>query len=146
VAELIAQKVRQSVRELEGAVLRLQTMVTIERRPMDVDNVRASLADVFQSESPRIDFQRILEAVLAEFDVTREDLESARRSRSVVLPRQIAMFLARRHTDLSLNEIGSRFGGRDHSTVLHALSKIEGQITKDPKIRSLVENVELALR
>jgi chromosomal replication initiator protein len=145
IGELVAQRVRENVRELEGVVLRLHSMVHLERRPLDVENTRAALSELFGEVNPRIDLSQIQQAVLEEFDVTPTDLHSRKRTRSIVVPRQIGMYLARRFTSSSLGEIGLYFGGRDHTTVLHAVQKIEKQRESDVGLRRRLETIESGL-
>ena len=145
VVEFVATRVRENVRELEGVLHRLHSLVTIERRQLTVEEVRESLADLFGQEDRRIDILSIQQRVLEEFNVRSADLHSRSRTRSVVVPRQICMFLARKHTPLSLGEIGIHFGGRDHSTVLHAIEKVKSLIDKDPRIRGKLQSIERQL-
>ena len=143
VAELIAKRVRENVRELEGIVVRLHSLVHLEKRRLDVESARSVLFElVGEAGAPRIDLPRIENAVIQEYSVPTADLHSKKRNRSIVVPRQICMFLARRHTGASLGEIGVYFGGRDHTTVLHAIRKIEGQLETDATLRRRVERVE----
>ncbi len=146
VAEFVGRRIRDNVREIEGALMRLHTLVSIERRPLDLPNVEHSLADILDEHQPRIDMPRIQQAILDHYDVKASDLHSKKRSRSIVVPRQVAMFLARRHTSLSLGEIGDYFGGRDHSTVLHSIDKITKAVDTDPRIKSAVDAVERSIR
>lgn len=146
VAEFVGRRIHDNVREIEGALMRLQTLVTIERRPLDLPNVEYSLADILEEHHPRIDLPRIQQAVVEHYDVSILDLHSKKRSRSIVVPRQICMFLARRHTNMSLGEIGDFFGGRDHSTVIHGVAKIEKSLASDARIQTAIETIERTLR
>ena len=145
VCELVAKRVRDNVRELEGIVLRLHSLVHLEKRRLDVDNTRSVLSELFGDLGPRIDLTQIEGAVIGEFDVQASDLHSRKRTRSIVVPRQVAMYLARRHTGSSLGEIGLFFGGRDHTTVLHAVQKIEGLREQDVTLRRRLDAIESAL-
>ncbi|MGE3164059.1 MAG: chromosomal replication initiator protein DnaA [Planctomycetota bacterium] len=142
VAEFIAQRIRDNVRELEGAVLRLHTLVTIENQPLSVESARTALVDLIGGEAKRVGLAEIQQAVLQEFDIRPAELHSRKRTRSIVVPRQVCMYLARMHTDLSLGEIGLFFGGRDHSTVLHAVEKIRVAVSSDPRIRNSLAAIE----
>ena len=145
IAEFVASRIRDNVRELEGAVYRLLSMVEIENRDLSTDEVRHALADVLGHDERRLDLNMIQRKVLEEFDVLPSDLHSRSRTRSVVIPRQICMYLGREHTSLSLGEIGLFFGGRDHSTVLHAIDKIRRMIREDSRIRAAVASIERQL-
>jgi chromosomal replication initiator protein len=145
IAELVAQRVRENVREIEGAVLRLHSLVHLERRALDLESTRAVLAELFGDTNPRIDLLQIQAVVIEEFDVKPADLHSRKRTRSIVVPRQVGMYLARRFTASSLGEIGLYFGGRDHTTVLHAVQKIERLRDSDVGFRRRLDAIESAL-
>lgn len=145
VASLIAERIRGNVRELEGAVLRLHTLVTFEHKKLSVDEVRHGLSDLLGTESRRLQLADIQKVVVEEFDVRPADLHSKKRNRSIVVPRQICMYLARTHTDLSLGEIGNFFGGRDHSTVLHSVERVREMILADVQVQGLIPTLERRL-
>jgi chromosomal replication initiator protein len=119
----LAQHLMGSVRRLEGAVARLETLVRLYDRIPDLATVQEQFRDEIEATRPTV--QRIAERVGRHFRVDPRLLQSRRRSRGALEPRQIAMYLARRLTPLSLEQIGAYFGGRDHSTVLHACRKVE---------------------
>lgn len=146
IAEYVAQRLCDNVREIEGALLRIHSLVTIEKRSLTLANIRDSLSDLLGHDDRRIDLQRIQEAVLEQFDVDASDIHSKRRSRSIVVPRQICMYLARRHTEMSLGEIGAYFGGRDHTTVMHAIDKIGKVVETDANVRKRLDRIEASLR
>ncbi len=145
VAELVAKRVHSNIRELEGAVLRLDSLVRHEGLPLNIENAGRTLTDLLGDEPARIDIDQIEAAVELEFGVTRVEMRSSRRSRSVVFPRQVCMFLARKYTRHSLGEIGLHFGGRDHTTVLHSVDKIRKQLPGDSRLRNSIERVEKQL-
>ena len=145
IAELIAKRVRDNVRALEGLIVRLHSLVNLEKRRLDVDNTRSVLSELFGDANPRIDLTQIQNAVVEEFDVKVADLHSRKRTRSIVVPRQIGMYLARRLTGSSLGEIGIFYGGRDHTTVLHAVQKIEKARDTDASLRRRLDTLEAAL-
>ena len=121
----VAATVENNTRELEGAVTKLQGMAMLQEGRIDLELARAALGDTTPPDIRRITIQQILDVVTKYFNVRLSDLQSKKRHRSVALPRQICMFLARRHTRYSLEEIGGYFGGRDHTTVLHAVRTID---------------------
>ena len=144
VLEFIANRITGSGRELEGALNRIAAYLQFNRAPIDLDLAAMVLRDMSANpDSARIKIDDILKVVGRHFNVARTDLLSPRRARSVVVPRQIGMYLAKKMTARSLPEIGRRFGGRDHSTVLHAVRKIEGQLQTDDK---LAREVALLIR
>ena len=146
VVEVVARRIRDNVRELEGAVLRIESMARHENLPVTVKTVSATLDELLGGSTTRIDLRKIEELVTVEFSVSSEELHSPRRTRSIVLPRQVCMYLGRRLTDCSLGEIGQHFGGRDHSTVLHSIEKIRQCVEQDAQLRSSIEAMEGQLR
>ncbi len=133
--ELLADRLTESGRELEGAVTRLHATWQYMRTPITLDIAETVIRDLVQGIEPRrIKIEDILRIVSRHFGVSKGDLLSQRRHRSVVWPRQIGMYLAKQLTARSLPEIGRRFGNRDHTTVLHAIRKIEGELTGNPRL------------
>ena len=125
VLELIASKVQSNIRELEGALIRVSAFASLQRAPADSQMAEAVLKDLFpDGRDQEVSVQLIMDEVADYFSLTVEDLCSPSRSRQLVTARQIAMYLTRELTDLSLPRIGKAFGGRDHTTVMHAKSKI----------------------
>jgi chromosomal replication initiator protein len=144
VVEFIANKVTGSGRELEGALNRVIAHQQFSHQPLTVDLAAMVLRDMSANpDQCRIKIDDILKVVGRHYNVARSDLLSPRRARSIVVPRQIGMYLAKKLTARSLPEIGRRFGGRDHSTVLHAVRKIEEQMKGDDR---LAREVALLIR
>lgn len=138
----IAAKVENNTRELEGAITKIQGLGLLNNGVIDLDLAKAALGDMATPEQRRITIQQIADAVTKYYNVKMSDLQSKRRHKSIALPRQVCMFLARKHTSYSLQEIGGYFGGRDHTTVLHAERKIGGEVDSDPEILRQVTAVE----
>ncbi|MBI2718052.1 MAG: chromosomal replication initiator protein DnaA [Rhizobiales bacterium] len=135
VIEFIANRVTGSGRELEGALNRVLAYLQFNRSPITLDLAALVLRDMSANpDGTRIKIDDILKIIGRHFNVARTDLLSPRRARAVVVPRQIGMYIAKKMTSRSLPEIGRRFGGRDHSTVLHAVRKIEEQIKTDDRL------------
>jgi len=131
VLEVIATKVASNIRELEGALIRVSAYASLQRAPADEQMAEFVLKDLFPDGRDRvISVQDIIEEVAVYFSISPEELCSASRSRQLVNARQIAMYLTRELTDLSLPRIGRAFGNRDHSTVMHATQKITGLMTE----------------
>jgi chromosomal replication initiator protein len=144
VLEFIANKINGGGRELEGALNRVAAYQQFNHMPITLDVAAMVLRDMSPSpDQMRVKIDDILKVVGRHYNVARADLLSPRRARSVVVPRQVGMYLAKKLTARSLPEIGRRFGGRDHSTVLHAVRKIEDQIRTDDK---LAREVALLIR
>lgn len=125
VVDFLARKIVANVRELEGALNRVIAYGNLVNRPIDLDFAREVLADVLRAHSRRLTIDEIQRRVAEHYSLKISDLLSARRSREVARPRQVAMYLAKMLTPRSLPEIGRRFGGRDHTTVMHAVKQIE---------------------
>ena len=147
VLDFVARRVQGSGRELEGALNQIVAAQGLEKRPLSVDEAAATIRDlVAESHTRQVMIEDVLRAIIGHFNVPRQELLSARRHKSVVYPRQIGMYLAKTLTTRSLPEIGRKFGGRDHTTVLHAVRKIEKMMSEDPKVRDMVETLRNMLR
>jgi chromosomal replication initiator protein len=142
---LIAARIESNIRELEGAVVKLQMIASVEGRAPDLEMTRQALGEEPGRVEKPLQIQVITNVVTDFYGVKITDLQSKRRHRSVALPRQVCMFLARRMTLLSLEQIGGFFGGRDHTTVMHAIRTVEEKCSQDGEfavtIRSLEERV-----
>ncbi len=148
VATYIAKRVTENVRELEGAVNRLIYVAQVTNRPVDTALVEEALADLFNcpghgSIGPSL--SHIVKVVAEAFGLRPADLQSRRRTKSIVYPRQVAMYLARKLTRCSLEEIGAFFGGRDHTTVLYALLKVEKLAKDQNEARDLIDRLKRKL-
>ena len=139
VLEFLAQRVRSNVRRLEGALMRVASFVSLSGREISRDTVEQLLRDILQEEAKKIvTIDQIQKKVAEHFDVRLADMTSKRRPANIAFPRQVAMYLARRHTKASLNEIGDAFGGRDHGTVLHACKTVCERMQKEDQVRQLI--------
>ncbi len=145
VVMLIAERVASNTRELEGAINRIHGRAALEGRPVDLALAREALGDEPQQPVRQVKIQDIMKIVTDRFDVKLSDLQGRKRSRSIALPRQVCMFFARQLTQHSLEEIGGFFGGRDHTTVLHANKLIADRRQNDSTFRSRLEEIESAL-
>ncbi|MFV0279656.1 MAG: chromosomal replication initiator protein DnaA [Rhodoblastus sp.] len=144
VVDYVAQIIDTNGRDLEGAVNRLLARVTLSGAPLNVEIAEQAIRDLVRTRDPKkVKIEDIQKLVANHYNVTRADLLSSRRTASVVRPRQIAMFLSKILTPRSLPEIGRRFGGRDHTTVLHAVRKIEGLSSSD---RHLAQDIDYLKR
>ena len=140
-AFFIAQRIRSNVRELEGALKRVIANAHFTGRPISIDLVREALKDLLALQDRLVSVDNIQRVVAEYYKIKVADLHSKRRSRSVARPRQVAMHLAKELTNHSLPEIGDVFGGRDHTTVLHACRKIKELLDSDADIREDVKNL-----
>jgi chromosomal replication initiator protein len=142
VLTFIAGRVSTNIRELEGALTRVVAFSSLTARPMTVELAQDVLKDVFpQGQAPEVSIERIQTAVSDRFGLSMEELCGDRRSQNIVYPRQVAMYLSRELTDASLPKIGREFGGRDHTTVIHATSKIARMIREDRSVYNLVQEL-----
>jgi chromosomal replication initiator protein len=143
VLEFLAHKIASNVRELEGALNRVIAHAQLVGRPISLEGTQELLHDVLRASDRQVTIEEIQKKVAAHFNIRVADMASARRARVVARPRQVAMFLAKQLTSRSLPEIGRKFGGRDHTTVMHAVKRVEELVDKDP---SFAEDVELLRR
>jgi chromosomal replication initiator protein len=142
VLTFIASRVSTNIRELEGALTRVVAFSSLTGRPMSVELAQDVLKDVFpQGEAAEVSIKRIQDLVAERFDLSLDELCGDKRSQNIVYPRQVAMYLSRELTDSSLPKIGKEFGGRDHTTVIHATSKIARLIREDRSVYNLVQEL-----
>ena len=147
VLTFIAGRVSTNIRELEGALTRVVAFSSLTGRMMTVDLAQDVLRDVFpQGEPAEVSIERIQETVVERFGLSLEELCGERRSQNIVYPRQVAMYLSRELTDSSLPKIGREFGGRDHTTVIHATSKIARLIREDRSVYNLVQELTARIK
>lgn len=143
----IASRIATNIRELEGALTRVVAFSSLTGRPMTVELAQEVLRDVFpQGEQAEISVERIQETIVDRFGISLGELTGDRRSQSIVYPRQVAMYLCRELTDSSLPKIGKSFGGRDHTTVMHATSKISKLIQEDRNVYNLVQELTARIK
>ncbi|MCH8113654.1 MAG: chromosomal replication initiator protein DnaA, partial [Proteobacteria bacterium] len=143
VLEFLAHKITTNIRELEGALNRIVAYATLVGRPVTLETTQEILQDVLRAHSRRITIEEIQKRVAEHFNIRVADMHSARRARAVARPRQVAMYLAKQLTSRSLPEIGRKFGGRDHTTVMHAVRKVDQLRESDP---GFAEDVDLLRR
>ncbi len=147
VLTFIASRVSTNIRELEGALTRVVAFSSLTGRPMTVELAGDVLKDVFpQGEFAEVSIERIQNAVSERFGLSIDELCGDRRSQNIVYPRQVAMYLSRELTDSSLPRIGRHFGGRDHTTVIHATSKIARMIREDRSVYNLVQELTARIK
>ena len=146
VAVFIAQKVSSNIRELEGAVTRVHAMSALMSSQLSVELAERALRPLLQPKSVNVSVSDIKKVVCEHFGVKAVDLISKRRTKNLSWPRHVAMYLCRKHTTSSYPEIGSEFGGRDHSSVIHAASVVSDKVQSNDEVRSLIETIEKDLR
>jgi chromosomal replication initiator protein len=142
VALFLANSVCNNVRELEGYLIRIGAYASLTAIPVSLEMTRDVLKDILIERNRELSVEEILKRVSSHFNIKISDIKSAKRLKAVVLPRQIAMYLSRQLTSSSYPEIGERFGGKDHSTIIHAIRKIDKLMEEDFQLRSTIENLK----
>jgi len=142
VINFIAEKITTNIRELEGALIRIMAYSLIENKKIDLDLAKNILKDMVKEIAQKITPQKILEKVCEYFEITVNDLKKEKRNKTITFPRQIAMFLLRELTDLSLPEIGSLLGAKHHTTALYAHKKIKEELSKNEQIKNLITQLK----
>ena len=142
----LAQRVRTNVRRLEGALIRVASYPSLSGREISRETVEQLLRDILREEAKkRVTIDQIQKKVAEHFDVRIADMTGKRRTADIAFPRQVAMYLARRHTKATLHEIGETFGGRDHGTVLHACKTVSVRMEKEDQVRQAIVRLDTQL-
>ena len=137
----IADSVKSNIRELEGSLIRVVAFASVSDKELTVEFAREVLKNIISQKTRAITIELIQKTVANYFSIPEEALKSKRRIKKLVLPRQLAMYLSREMTSASLNDIGNRFGGKDHTTVIHAVTKIKKNLTFDNELASQAERI-----
>ncbi|MCY4086035.1 MAG: chromosomal replication initiator protein DnaA [Actinomycetia bacterium] len=147
VLTLIAGRISSNIRELEGALTRIVAFCSLTGQPMTAEIAHEVMRDIFPDSGPsKITIEHIQEIVSSRFEISVKELISQRRSQAVAYPRQVAMYLSRELTDSSLPAIGRKFGGRDHTTVIYATTKIKDRISNDHDVYNLVQELTARIK
>ncbi len=146
VLSCIAEKVESNIRELEGSLIRINAEALLTKAPITREMAEQSLSLIGTRDPKRITPELIMQTVAEYYHIDRSDLLSQRRNREVALPRQIAMYLTREMTPLSTTRIGDSYGGRDHTTVMHACDKISESMRANPQMLKTVESLKTAIK
>ncbi|MEX2672452.1 MAG: chromosomal replication initiator protein DnaA [Phycisphaeraceae bacterium] len=141
----IAERIDSNTRELEGAITKVQSLVMLQDREPTLELAREALGEPAANNQPQLTIQNIIDAVTTFYGVKLADLQSKRRHRSITVPRQVCMYLARRRTRYSLEEIGGYFGGRDHTTVMHAIRTTEQRMDAESEFGRQVQQIDNTL-
>ncbi len=145
IAYLIASRIRSNIRELEGSLTRMVAFCALTGQDMNLQLAEEVLADVWGEEEKVVTIEQIQHKVSEFFGIKVSDLKAKTRTKTVAFPRQVAMYLARQLTHASLNEVGRAFGGKDHTTVLHAVEKIRALLLEDPKLHKAIDTLTQGL-
>jgi len=147
VCNFIANQINSNIRELEGALIRVIAFSSLVNADLSVSLAEQALKDILSMDKPRIITVNQIQKVIGDhYGLKLDDFKARRRTKDIVFPRQIAMYLTRELTDLSLPRIGDAFGGRDHTTVLHACDKISGELRKDSQFRATIDRLSEAIK
>ncbi len=142
VCEYIAKRLKTNIRQLEGAVKKLKAHHLLGGEPMGIQTAQMAISDILNNDQPPpVTVEKIIDEVARTFSVTPQDIRSSKRSASISNARQISMYVVRDITQLPLVSIGEEFGGRDHSTIVYALQQVEKTLTKDSKIKAMIEDI-----
>jgi chromosomal replication initiator protein len=141
VAYFIATRVKSNIRELEGCLIKLGAHASLTGMPIDIEMAKNVLKDILSEEDKPVTIETILKAVSDYFGIKIQDIKAKKRTREIAIARQIAMYLAKQLTNLSLSEIGKGFGGKDHATVIYACRQVEERKAKDGNLSKSLENI-----
>lgn len=145
VALYLAQQIRANVRELEGSLIRLSAYSSLNGVPITTDLCKEVLKNIIKETDMRCTIERVQKLVADYYQIKISDMKSSRRMKHLAFPRQIAMYLCKKHVKSSFPEIGRKFGGKDHTTVIHACRKIDGQLKENARLRDEIEFIEKSL-
>lgn len=147
VLEYLAHRIKSNVRRLEGALLRVASFASLSGRPLSDESIEHLLRDILQEEARRaVSIDQVQRKVAEHYDVRLADMTSKRRPANIAFPRQVAMFISRRLTKNSLQDIGEAFGGKDHGTVIHACKTVQNRMDKEESLRQIVRFLEASLQ
>lgn len=146
VLEFLAEKIATNIRELEGTLNRLIAHSDLMNQEITLDSTQQILGDLFRAHDKKVTIEDIQKEVVAYYDIKMSDMSSTRRLRAIARPRQIAMYLSKKMTPASLPHIGREFGGRDHTTVMHAIRKVEDLIKRDELMAADITKIENRLK
>lgn len=142
VCEYIATKLKANIRQLEGVVKKMKAKSLLYGEKISINSAQKIISDILNNDQPPpLTVEKIIEEVARTFGVTAEDIRSSKRNSNISKARQIAIYVVREITQLSMNLIGDEFGGRDHSTIVYAVKQVEKDMSKDTKVKSMVEDI-----
>ena len=141
VAFFLASQIDSNVRVLEGSLIRMGAFASLTKAPIDIQTAKEVLKNIIKAKEETISIDLIQKVVSNHFNIKISDLKVKRKFKGYVLPRQVGMYLSRKLTGASLLEIGEKFGGKDHSTVLHSIKKVEEKILKEGSFKEVIDNL-----
>jgi chromosomal replication initiator protein len=146
VAFFLASQIDSNIRVLEGCLIRIGAFASLTKTPINIDVAKEVLKNIIKPKEELISIDTIQKVVANAFNIKISDLKMKRKYKGLVIPRQVAMYLSRKLTEASLLEIGDKFGGKDHSTVLHSIKKVEQKISQEPAFKETVENLKSRIK
>ena len=146
VAFFLASQIDSNVRILEGSLIRIGAFASLTKTLIDIQLAKEVLKNIIKPKEEFVSIELIQKVVSTFFNIKISDLKVKRKNKGYVLPRQIAMYLSRKLTDASLLEIGDKFGGKDHSTVLHSIKKVDEKMSKEPSFKEVLENLQSRIK
>ena len=146
VAFFLASQIDSNIRVLEGCLIRIGAFASLTKTPINIDVAKEVLKNIIKPKEELISIDAIQKVVANAFNIKIPDLKMKRKYKGLVIPRQVAMYLSWKLTDASLLEIGDKFGGKDHSTVLYSIKKVEEKISKEPAFKETIENLKSRIK
>jgi chromosomal replication initiator protein len=146
VAFFLASQIDSNIRMLEGSLIRIGAFASLTKTPIDIQLAKEVLKNIIKPKEELISIDTIQKVVASFYNIKISDLKVKRKYKGYVIPRQIAMYFSRKLTNASLLEIGEKFGGKDHSTVLHSIKKVEERVSKDPSFKEMIENLNSRIK
>ncbi|OPY74446.1 MAG: Chromosomal replication initiator protein DnaA [Syntrophorhabdus sp. PtaU1.Bin058] len=146
VAFFIASNSEDSIRSLEGSLIRIGAFASLNKVPITIDLVKEVIGHIIKEKEREITMDMIIKEVATYFSISPSDLKSKKRIKSILVPRQVAIYLSRELTDSSLVSIGEKFGGKDHATIIHSIKKIKDDIKVKKELMGAVEKIEHKLK
>jgi len=146
VAFYLASNIEHNIRVLEGSLIRLSAFASLHNVPVTMDLAKEVMGHIIKDKKKEITIDMIIKEVAGHFSVKASDMKSTKRVKSIMTPRQIAIYLARKLTNSSLVSIGEKFGGKDHATVIHSIKRIEDEISVKKELKDTVEKIELRIK
>ena len=142
ISEFIAEKLKTNIRQLEGVVKKLKAYYLLQGDKPSLSTAQAAISDILNNDQPPpLTIEKIIEEVARTFGVSTEDIRSSKRAANISNARQIAIYIAREITQLSMSAIGEEFGGRDHSTIVYAIQQVEKIQAKDQKMKAMISDI-----
>jgi chromosomal replication initiator protein len=146
VAFFLASQIDSNIRMLEGSLIRIGAFASLTKTPIDIQLAKEVLKNIIKPKEELISIDTIQKVVASFYNIKISDLKVKRKYKGYVIPRQIAMYFSRKLTNASLLEIGEKFGGKDHSTVLHSIKKVEERVSQDPSFKEIIENLNSRIK